>query len=165
MTERDGEILHTLWGNPHKTFLKQFQQNLTTPLNSPWSNCPKSIWLLIARAISVVKISSEKTPSRNGFLGVCDWCDCIANNHRSGPTILQHLPGGFFHQDLRKSVDNEGFDPSTSRMLSVRSTNWASRPLNRFYTVMLVTIGEKNSNTYCVLYTWWRIDVPSILCI
>ena len=31
-----------------------------------------------------------------------------------------------------KSVDNEGFDPSTSRMLSVRSTNWASRPITEF---------------------------------
>ena len=26
-------------------------------------------------------------------------------------------------------LDNGGFDPPTSRMLSVRSTNWASRPL------------------------------------
>ena len=29
-------------------------------------------------------------------------------------------------------LDNEGFDPSTSRMLSVRSTNWASRPIFRY---------------------------------
>jgi hypothetical protein len=42
-----------------------------------------------------------------------------------------------------KSVDNEGFDPSTSRMLSVCSTNWASRPVNRFYTVCVgVRSGE-----------------------
>ena len=32
-------------------------------------------------------------------------------------------------KEQKKDVDNEGFDPSTSRMLSVRSTNWASRPI------------------------------------
>ena len=36
-------------------------------------------------------------------------------------------------------VDNEGFDPSTSRMLSVRSTNWASRPVTGF-----------------IRFRWWR---------
>ena len=36
-------------------------------------------------------------------------------------------------------VDNEGFDPSTSRMLSVRSTNWASRPVAEF-----------------IRFRWWR---------
>jgi hypothetical protein len=38
-----------------------------------------------------------------------------------------------------KVVDNEGFDPSTSRMLSVRSTNWASRPVTEF-----------------IRFRWWR---------
>jgi hypothetical protein len=56
-----------------------------------------------------------------------------------------------------KSVDNEGFDPSTSRMLSVRSTNWASRPVNRFYTVCVgVRFGENfvKSSRSCRCINW-----------
>ena len=50
-----------------------------------------------------------------------------------------------------KSVDNEGFDPSTSRMLSVRSTNWASRPLNRLTQLLLVMSQRNCCNRYFVL--------------
>ena len=44
---------------------------------------------------------------------------------------LRKLQTSLYASALAKTVDNEGFDPSTSRMLSVRSTNWASRPENR----------------------------------
>ena len=46
-----------------------------------------------------------------------------------------------------KTMDNEGFDPSTSRMLSVRSTNWASRPDNRLTRFLLVTIWKLFQST------------------
>ena len=48
-------------------------------------------------------------------------------------------------------MDNEGFDPSTSRMLSVRSTNWASRPLNRLTQLLLVHHLLNCCNIYSVL--------------
>ena len=44
----------------------------------------------------------------------------------------------------QKVLDNGGFDPPTSRMLSVRSTNWASRPLRWTESAVVGERGAKH---------------------
>lgn len=43
----------------------------------------------------------------------------------------------FFASPGAKRMDNGGFDPPTSRMLSVRSTNWAKRPFRQDWIVII----------------------------
>lgn len=52
----------------------------------------------------------------------------------------------------KKELDIVGFDPTTSRMLSVRSTNWARRPENAGFKPTFVGIGALSDIDLYILY-------------
>ena len=110
MTENDDENLNAWGGDPLCNFLKHFHWKLTQPLNLPWSNYWGLDTFFIARAISGVKVCSEKTPFKSDFLTVRD---CIK---KAGMwSVNRATPAG--SNLLRFKLDLGKLVPGTKRHL------------------------------------------------
>ena len=146
MTENDDENLNAQCGDPLCNFLNHFHWKLIQPLNLPWSNYSVRDTFFIARAISGVKVCSEKTPFKSDFLTVCD---CIKKAgmwsvNRATPARLagvarswDHFPPQAKFFDTVKISENvpiwwglfkaESHDSDSSRCQTI-NRSWLTQP-------------------------------------